>query len=247
MTKKKLLIIGITVATLLILFLIYWFYLASPTAFPADEQIAEEITETFPQAAIKTIQDKIELDPNHVFVPFISKGDKYGTSYWIWEKHKWKLTYIDTTGEPMLWKINKASPASSYVVWNIHPDDQISYADFYMIRDRGYHISDNKHRYIPRIQMKVTQKLEGKSYGTLKLPDDWRSIINQANKLVSEQDSNLYFSGLVPGGSINIGWIPYTNKGEIPFPENSVNGNSYTNGNIQLDFVRILNTSELEK
>ncbi|GGG14774.1 hypothetical protein GCM10010916_34570 [Paenibacillus abyssi] len=49
-----------------------------------------------------------------------------------------------------------------------------------------------------------------------------------------------------PYSSMYIGWIPYNREGES-FPSNSVNGGSYSRGSIDLDFVEILNESELEK
>ena len=42
----------------------------------------------------------------------------------------------------MVWKIDRNDPSSFQFVWNIHPEDQLSSIHFYLIRDRGYHITE---------------------------------------------------------------------------------------------------------
>ncbi|WP_188456025.1 hypothetical protein [Virgibacillus oceani] len=247
MTKKRMVLIVVSILILLSLFFTYWFYFSKPTAFPTNKQLATRINTLFPKANAETIQDTIELDSEHAFVPFISGEDNYGTSYWVWEKHKWKPSYIDTVGEPVVWKTDKDDPASFHIVWNIHPDDQISRANFYLIRDRGYHISSGEHTYVPQIQMEKNVRFEGKSYGTIQLPDDWCSFMTQSNKLALAQNPNRYNSSLIQDLSVYIGWMPLNDSNETTFPENSVNGSGFSNGDNHINFMRILDKSELEK
>ncbi|SER06218.1 hypothetical protein SAMN05216232_0131 [Virgibacillus subterraneus] len=247
MTKKRVSLIAICVIILLSLFLLYWFYFQEPQAFPADEQLVDQINEIFPKADAETIQENIQLDQEHVFVPFLSSENNYGASYWVWERNKWKPSYIDTTGEPTVWKIDKEDPSSFHLVWNLHPDDQISYADFYLIRDRGYHISNGEHTYVPRIQLEDSVALEEESYGVLQLPEDWRSFMTQTNKLALAQNPHVNFTSLLPDVHAYIGWTPFNEDNEITYPDNSVNGHGYINGDINTDFVRIIEEAELEK
>ena len=149
-------------------------------------------------------------------------------SYWVRNKFGWKLLRMDTRGEPNVWKLKANDPSTHYLLWNIDPKDQLSHIDYYLIRDRNYHITDKLQVYTPRVQLKTTVSMEKQSYGVLQLSEDWVNIW-------SENLSLPY-----------IGWIPYNVPGQSTFPGNSVNGGGYTQGDIDLDFVRILNEVELE-
>ncbi|TFB23868.1 hypothetical protein E3U55_03370 [Filobacillus milosensis] len=246
MTKKKIQVILLSGVILVALFLIYWFYFSKPTDFPSDQQLAKEINQIFPKADVDTIQDTIILDSEHVFVPFVSSNEEYGSSYWTWEKHKWKPVYINTVGDPLVWRIDSKDPSSSFIVWNIHPRDNVNYMRFYMIRDRGYHISYGIHTYIPQIQMEKQLSLKEQGYGVLKLPIEWGNFLTRANRLAKAQNPNVTFNSLLPDASVYIGWMPYNSDDELVFPENSVNGHGFINGDIETDFVRLLNEIDLE-
>lgn len=93
MIKKR---IGIGVAFVLIMGGIYWFYLAKPTSFPSKEELIVELNDVDPYLDASVIQDTLVLDERHVLVPFISDTDDYGLSYWIWNKHKWRVAMISS-------------------------------------------------------------------------------------------------------------------------------------------------------
>ncbi|PKR76739.1 hypothetical protein CEY16_13040 [Halalkalibacillus sediminis] len=247
MTKKRVSIVVIITFILISLFLVYWFYFSKPTALPADDELAKQMNEIFPEANVETIQETIQLDQDHVYVPFISSKDTYGASYWVWERRKWRPVYIDTVGEPIIWMIDGKKPSSSFIVWNLHPDDQISHANFALVRERGFHISNNEHNYTPRIQMENEVSLKEESYGALELPEDWQAFLNQENKRASLQKSHINTTSIFPDIGLYIGWTPYNEKDEISFPESSVNGHGFYNGDIETDFVRFINESELEE
>jgi hypothetical protein len=124
--RKTWTLAGLGVLGLLASFMIFWLYFAKPVSFPTNEQLVKEINSIFPESAASVIQDSISVDERHVVVPFISNEDHYGLSYWVWKKHKWTVAAIDTRGEPKIWKINRKDPLSFHLVWNIHPDDQVS-------------------------------------------------------------------------------------------------------------------------
>lgn len=223
---------------ILLSIIVYWFYFSKPTSFPTNEQLVDEMNSIFPKAAASIIQDTIHIDEGHVLVPFISKGGDYGLSYWAWKNHKWKVVSIDTKGKPMLWKLNINDPSSLYFVWNIHPKDQLSSIHFYLIRDRGFRIAEGIEHYNPRVQMEKRVSVQEKSYGLMQLPDDWVTFMNAYIKVESAKQS--------PERDIYFGWIPYDQTNKESFPESSVNGAGYSNGEVGLEYVMILNKGDIE-
>ena len=223
---------------ILLSIIVYWFYFSKPTSFPTNEQLVDEMNSIFPKAAASIIQDTIHIDEGHVLVPFISKGDDYGLSYWEWKNHKWKVVSIDTKGKPMLWKLNINDPSSLYFVWNIHPKDQLSSIHFYLIRDRGFRIAEGIEHYNPRVQMEKRVSVQEKSYGLMQLPDDWVKFMNAYIKVESAKQS--------PERDMFFGWIPYDQTNKESFPESSVNGAGYSNGEVGLEYVMILNKGDIE-
>ncbi|SES63539.1 hypothetical protein SAMN05216389_101177 [Oceanobacillus limi] len=246
MTKKRVTFLAIIAILIVTFYLVYLFYFSKPTNFPTDEQLVEKINEVYPQARVETILDSFTLDQEHVYVPFKSHDNEYGTSYWVWEKHKWKPMYIDSVGEPRFWKIDPKDPSRSYIIWNVHPDDQVTGANFYLIRDRNYHISYDVNEYIPRVQMEEYVDFEEKSYGVLELPDDWRSFLSQSTNVSAAQNSEMPFLS-ISDVHTSIGWMPLDDNQEMTFPENSVNGHGFINGEIVLDFVLTMEEFDLEK
>jgi len=223
---------------ILLSIIVYWFYFSKPTSFPTNEQLVDEMNSIFPKAAASIIQDTIPIDEGHVLVPFISNKDDYGLSYWAWKNHKWKVVTIDTKGKPMLWKLNINDPSSLYFVWNIHPKDQLSSIHFYLIRDRGFRIAEGIERYNPRVQMEKRVSVQEKSYGLMQLPDDWVTFMNAYIKVESAKQS--------PERDIYFGWIPYDQTNKESFPESSVNGAGYSNGEVGLEYVMILDKGDIE-
>lgn len=247
MTKKRLwTFIGLGIAVVLSSAIIYWFYFSKPASFPTNEQLVEKINSIFPEATARAIQDTIPVDERHVLVPFISNKDDYGLSYWVWQKHKWRVASIDTKGQPMVWKIDRNDPSSFHFVWNIHPKDQLRSIKFYLIRDRGFHITEGKENYYPRVQMEKRVSLQEKSYGSMQLPDDWVTFMNTFIKVESAKQPNVFINNFFPEQYMYFGWIPYDQEDKETFPERSVNGNGYSNGNVDLEHMMILGKGDIE-
>lgn len=247
MKKKRLwTFIGLGIFVVLSSAIIYSFYFSEPATFPENASLVKEINSFFPEADANVIQDTIPVDEHHVLVPFISNKNDYGLSYWVWKKHQWNVASIDTKGEPKIWKINRNQPSSYYYVWNIHPDDRLSSIDFYLIRDRGYIVSEGVENYKPRIQMEMGVSLKEKSYGLMPLPDDWVTIINTFTNVESANQPNDFMTSFFPEQHMFFGWIPYTQKNKETFPERSVNGNGYSNGKLDMEHVMILNKIDIE-
>ena len=114
------------------------------------------------------------------------------------EKDKWRVASIDTNGRPMVWKIDRNDPSSYQFVWNIHPEDQLSSIHFYLIRDRGYHITEGIEHYYPRVQMETKISLQEKSYGLIPLPDDWVTVMDALIKVESAKQHDLFFNDFFP-------------------------------------------------
>ncbi len=247
MTKRKTwTLAGVGILGLLASFMIFWFYFAKPVSFPTNGQLVREINSIFPEASASVIQDSILVDERHVVVPFISNEDHYGLSYWVWKRHKWTVATIDTKGEPKIWKINRKDPSSFHLVWNIHPEDQVSSISYYLIRDRGYQITEGIENYVPRVQMEKKVSLQEKSYGVMELPDEWRRLMNAVIEVELKQKPNLFFDPFTPERSLFFGWIPSNQSDNETFPEGSVNGSGYSNGNELIEHLMILSKGDLE-
>jgi hypothetical protein len=247
MKKKIYLFIGFGVLLILATSLsIYWYYFSKPEMFLSNEQIIKEINHFLPEAPANNIQETVQIDARHYFVPFITKEKEYGMSYWEWKKHKWKMLHVENGGEPRLWKIDPNDPTAFYIVWNMKPSDKVSDIDFYLSHDRDYSIiNGTEHYYSPKIQMKKRISTSRKSYGVMELPNTWRTVINSIVKSGTEGQANL-FNDFNLNQQIYFGWIPYDRWGKEATPEGSLNGYGYTNDDINLEFIRYINKSELE-
>ena len=247
MTKKKVRnLVGLGVLVVLSSIIIYWFYFSTPISFPTNEQMVKEINSVHPEAAASVIQETIPVDERHVVVPFISNENDYGLSYWVWKKHKWRVVTIDTKGEPKVWKINRKDPSSFHLVWNIHPEDQLGSIAFYIIRDRGYQITEGIENYVPRIQLEKKVSLQEKSYGMMELPDEWMGVMNALIEVDSPQKPELFYNDFFPERNMFFGWIPIDQSDKEIFPEGSLNGSGFSNGNVDLEHLMILGKGDLE-
>ncbi|WHY77932.1 hypothetical protein QNH20_01775 [Neobacillus sp. WH10] len=225
--------------------IIYWFYFSKPASFPTNEQLIREINQILPEASASVIQDTVNADARHKFVPFISEEGNYGVSYWGWEKHKWQVVSVDTTGEPHVWKVKSDDPSTYHLVWNIHPDDQVSYLKFYFMRDRGFLVSNGVETYDPKIQMEKKVTLQEKTYGALKLPNEWVELMNSIIKIDSAKAPGVFFNIIPANNSLYFGWTPYDKLDQAAILNRSVNGSGYSTGE-PIEFVRHLSPSEIE-
>lgn len=241
---KKALIV-IVAAVLLVLVYSHYF----PRSFPSDESAIGIMNKRFSEVNASRVLDTLQLDDRHMFVPYVSSEDKYGLSYWVWNNFKWKVLLIRSTGEPELWKINEKDPSTHYMVWNINPKDQLSRIDFYLMRNRGYSISQGQKSniYTPGIQKHSSVSLEGKSYGALQPPAEWEKILQDDLHLMNNKQSYSIFDSLQTNSSMRIGFITYNQQGESSFPTQSVNGGSFSGGNVPTRFINFINDNELER
>ncbi|MFD1739473.1 hypothetical protein ACFSCX_23610 [Bacillus salitolerans] len=247
MNKKKIVYFGSGIVVALFSVMIYSFYFSSPSPFPSEEELIEEMTKVFPEAEVSQIREVIDVTDREKFVPIVTKKDSYGKSFWVWDKYKWQVTYIDMTGNPLIWKANEEDPSTYHIVWNIHPDDQLKHIKFYMVRDRGYRTTEGTYEtYYPRVQMDQTISLEKKSYGVMQIPKEWSVFITSLNNAQFVQQPDLFFTNFYSEQQVFYGWTPYGQDNKLSFPENSVNGTGYSNGGVNTEHVMILDENEIE-
>lgn len=245
MAKKKL-FIGIGILAALLAAAAYCFYFAEPADFPENEQLlVDKINNLLPQANASVIQDILFVDEHHALVPFISDENDYSLSYWVWINRQWNVDSIDTNGHPMLWKVDHNDPSSYRIVWNIQPDDSIGFIEYYLIRDRGYFITGEMEQYDPKIQMVETVSLEDESYGIMKLPEGWTAFIHSLKEAESAKQPGLldYFHSQQ---YMYFGWLAYDQDHEQAFLEGSLNSYGYSSGEVDLEYIRMMDKREIE-
>lgn len=235
---------GLLLSLLMVgLFLIYWFYLAKPSEFLADQILKKEINEKLEGFEVKTIQDQIYIDERRVFVPFISASNEYGVSHWLWANHEWKVIKIESSGEPLVWKVEENDPTSYVLTWNLHPADQINSLSIYLKNERYYSVSSGEHYYTPGVQMMKTIDSLQKSYHVMRMPKDWAYYLKKQADLSNQSRYKSFFS---ENPQVHFGWSAFNNKGERVFPEQSVNGSGYSAGYGAFHYVLIQDDSDLE-
>ncbi|RKD26005.1 hypothetical protein BEP19_03515 [Ammoniphilus oxalaticus] len=245
-TKK-----GLALVVALVVFIgfsVYFLFVSRPAPFPAHEEILAQLNQLLPEVAVDEIQDVVYVAPRHVFVPFKTKKNDYGMSYWTW-RGKWKMDVKNSIGAPRLWMINEKDPASYHFVWNIHPDDDVNMIDLYLIRHRYYSMTyttktdQTEHRYEPGIQLKEQVSLETKSYGVLPLSDDWVTVMRMLDQMEAPKPS--VFDSFFQRDDLYFGWRAFDETGdESKNLHRSINGSSFVNRNVD-QLVRYLNPSDL--
>lgn len=244
MSKRLLFIIG--VLSFCITAGVYWYYLSEPSTLPKQEELKNRINRVHPDTEVVSIQDTILLDSRHLYVPFISKNNDYGSSFWVWKKRMWELEAINDVGQPILWKIDSKDPSSYRIVWNIHPEDQFHAAEFYLSRDRGYEITNGIEFYYPKVQLIKEFTLSEKSYGIKKLPKNWASIIQSTNN-IHNPDRMSILDGYNAEHSLLLAWKPVFDKknGDDIFSKRSISGGGFSNGG-DYDIISLVEEHQLE-
>jgi hypothetical protein len=239
--KKSLLIAGILFIA--VGFIVYWFYPSKANSFLSDEEMMNEINPHFSNVKISEVQDKVFLDDNHVFVPYITTEGDYAISYWVYEKHQWTNEYTGTMGSPLHVRIDSSQ---SYFLWNFNPEDKLNILDFYLIKDRNFHVSDGVQSYEPRIQINLPVQVskEQYSYSAMKVPEEWTQLISEHEQLIKAQLPDPFFGDMFIPPSLHFGWIAYDEKGKITYPGPD-SGSGYGGGNLS-EIVHYLDPMLLE-
>ncbi|MDG5472290.1 hypothetical protein P6709_11040 [Jeotgalibacillus sp. ET6] len=216
----------------------------NPDSFMSEDRIINEIDSQFQNGKTQEILDIDFLTDRHVFVPFRSDRNQYGVAYWEWKLNDWELILISSSGEPSIVTTNAGDPASQYVLWNLHPDDEVKRAAFYLTRRRNFQVLQGEQMYTPRVQMKEEIEFE-KSYGSMKIPSDWGTYMTSYQEaLTREGGAPVDMFSNNPQMHFTYGWIPYNSQNEIAELNQTMGQSGFSSG--YSETILQLDPSELE-
>lgn len=239
--KKKWLLFLIGLAGLLIFSItVTWFDFSKLERFLSNDELIHEINSSVPNVTVRAIQDVVQLDERHIYVPYISQEGHYNDSYWIWKRGRWQVNMLNSPSKPQIWKIKKEDPSSYYFVWNFPRDDEWSELKLYYIRNRSYSISEDMGSYYPRVQLEEKVSLVEKSYGALQLPKEWVSTIKPFIEVEKAKQPNFFHEQ-----SIYFGWMSYDQFGREKIPE-SRSGVGHYYGHADIDHLMFISEEQLE-
>lgn len=154
--------------------------------FLSEEQLKQELTQSYNRVNIEitSITEIIDIDDRHKVVLFVTNEERYGKSFWQWNtlEREWQEVHFSVFETPELWMINKNNERSYRLIWHQSPDTKIKDYRFYLLKRRGYHVSQRNEEslrnvYEPQIQLEHTVALNKQTYGIMSLPDEWIRII----------------------------------------------------------------------
>lgn len=242
--RKKVLVPLLLISILIAFGIFYWYYLAPPAGFPDKEKIKAVLSDPNNRVDIAEIQDTIFLDDKHVYIPFITEKDGHGISFWEWKKHEWQLSSFSTGSMPQIWKIDSDDPSSHYIMWNFHPKNNLDFLTFFLIKERGFSVSDGKEKYDPGIQMDYRAEVGEKSYGYTSIPTEWQKYMEAENKLMAAMKPNSLFNDFFPPAQYYFGWQSTSVDGSTEFPSYP-NMNGFGSGGSSTEHLRFLNENDI--
>lgn len=219
----------------------YYYFLAEPSTLPSKDELIQEINQTLPKAQAKMVQDIVKVDKRHLFIPFRTNLGYYALSTWEWKGHTWQVSFIDTRGEPRLWKLVPDDPASYRLIWNINPHNQVKYLDLYFMRRRDYVISDEVGRYYPKIQVKQRFEMAEAPYNVSPLPSVWKNIMIDISKTSSKLQRNELDNQL----NLEIGWMSFNDVGKVTYPSGPNSGQGFNNGDADMEYLMPLSETDI--
>ncbi|KIL50882.1 hypothetical protein [Jeotgalibacillus campisalis] len=218
----------------------------NPGSFLSQDRIINEINKQFRNGETEEILDIEYLDDRNVFVPFRSNKDQYGMAYWEWRMNEWELMMVSSSGNPVMISSNEGDPENQFIVWNLHPDDEVEKAVFYLTMERNFQVSQGEQLYTPRVQMKEEIGFE-KSYGSMKMPADWSTYMKSYQQALAPEDGipfDVFNDAFFPQPHFAYGWIPYTNQNEVAELQHTRGQSGFSSG--YTETILQLNPSELE-
>ncbi|GGF25689.1 hypothetical protein GCM10010954_25740 [Halobacillus andaensis] len=247
MKKKKLIIVTLLLFVVLTGVFIFTSNSPGPGDLPENSAIKEEIESTLGGVKIDEIVDRQQVGDDHAFFPFITDDGQRGMSVWKVENRKWTIGASDNGGEPSLWKIDPQDPETFYIIYHLDPDDDVDKIDFYMKRERNYHVTGEHQSYVPQIMAKEEVDVSG-GYGAQPAPKIWKELQNQLNTLAQPDNNgaNGLFSSSHPNPHLQMLYVPYDDEGEFSRLEQTLGNQSFTNGE-QMDLIIWMDPLELEE
>ncbi|QDP41989.1 hypothetical protein [Radiobacillus deserti] len=233
--KGRKLLLSLILGGIIILALGYYF--RPPGDFPSKQDILNQVPEA------KTIQDIIFLDDKHVYVPFVTNNNGRGFALWVW-RNGWNVISEGDTGEPRIWQVDPNNPDSYFILYNIHPADNIKSIKLYLLRGSYYSVSYGEHTYTPSIKKHVSQDVSEDTYGAIKLPNDWKQLLEGYSRISKQEKQQLiYFSG----PTLHFAWNAANEQGEEVKPEGTFGTGSSTTGHYIINPLDHISSEELKQ
>lgn len=240
---NKRFLLGISAFIVLVITGVFYFFLTKEAdPLPESSVLAEKIGASDVNLTVEEILERHLIDKEHAYIPFKTEEGEYGVSLWVFD-NDWKAALIDEGGDPKIWRVDPSDPSTYYLVWNIHPDDDIEILDIYHKRERSYRITAGEHTYIPALQSKLEITVSGQSYGARSIPDVWTRILEQENKLQMKQTG---MHSATPSESyLQTRYLAYDHSGEPAKMEKTLNGDGYSTG-LRVDIIPRIEKENLE-
>ena len=228
MRKNNYLIRIVVVIVVAVAIVLLWQNFKQPTSFLSEEAMVEEMNSYTSSFKVKEIQDVLQVDEHHYFVPFVNHDGTKAMSFWKWDKAKWNLVLL-TADTKKRWQLDEKDFSSSFIVWNrSSAEDSTMTLLFY--RERNALTSDYNHFFTP--QVLLTEEIALSEYGIAKLPEQWSKIIAEIDKSAGVTNNSMFsFFDYNPN---------YLIAAVYNFDDFSTNGtDSYWTGNADttLDFI----------
>lgn len=241
--RRLLTVVILLIAAVVIIYLRT--YDVKPGPIPSVDDIIEELNLYDSKTDAAVVLNIVKLTEQQVFIPFISSKGNYGMGFLKWEKRKWSVARVDTSGKPEVRVTNHSDPSARYVVWNNNPLEQVKEFHFYLIRDRNAGMSHGIYFYVPRVQMEMLVNMADHPYGAMPFPDEWVDIIRDNDKLGKASGTNImdniFSQSLSQPSTLYVGYLPVYADDASKFGSFSKNGDEDT------EFMMIINENELEK
>lgn len=216
---------------------------SSPSDLPNKTSIRKMIEDTG-EMNINRVFDQRALDEKHIFIPHLSSDNQYGYSLLEWIDNKWEVTYVSTTGEPLIWRIKAGNQSESYFLWNLDSKKKIETLTFYLIRDRHFTSGWSGEWYEPAIQIEEDVSISGKPYGIYKVPDKWGAIWNAAQIKIENQEEDFISYN---GEGLYYGVKGYDKKNNYVVPLNSYENGGITSSGAATEDIVIMDEWEGEQ
>lgn len=208
--------------------ILLWQNFKQPTSFLSEAAMVKEINSYTSSFNVKEIQDVLQVDEHHYFVPFVNHDGTKAMSFWKWDKAKWNLVIL-TTHQIFRWQLDEKDLSSSFIVWNRSSvEDATMTLLFY--RERNFLSSGDNHFFTPHVLL--TEELTLSEYGITKVPEQWSKIMAEIDKSSGAANKSMFsFFDYNPN---------YLIAADYNYEDFASNGNnSYSTGNAEttLDFL----------
>ena len=177
--KKSNYLIGIALVILVaVVGVLLWQNFKQPTSFLSESAMVEEMNSYTSSFNVKEIQDVVQVDEHHYFVPFVNHDGTKAMSFWKWDKAKWNLVLL-TANTKKRWQLDEKDFSTSFIVWNrSFAEDSTMTLLFY--RERNFNSSWGHHFFTP--QVLLTEEIALPEYGIAKVPEQWSKIMAEIDK-----------------------------------------------------------------